>query len=905
MDPKRYQRLKNLVNRALELPEIEQDVFLQQECEDIELLAEARDLLLHSTTDPEGPLGDPAKQSDLPEMVGKKIGPYQIIKSLGEGGMGVVYLAGQSAPLRRKVALKVIKLGMDTREVIARFGSERQALALMEHPNIAKVYDAGATDAGRPFFVMEYIPGVPLNRYCDAKKLGLAGRLNLFIQVCSGVQHAHRKGIIHRDLKPGNILVTEVEGRPVPKIIDFGVAKATSQHLAVQTLFTQVGQMIGTPEYMSPEQAGSSDEDVDTRSDVYSLGVMLYELLTGAVPLERREIMQAGLERMALHVQNEIPKKPSTRIDTEIKQSGRLANIPISDTRAWAKRIRGDLDWITMKALEKDPNRRYGSVQELAEDIRRHSENRPVLASSPSTAYRLGKFLKRHRIGVSATATIFVLLVAFAIMMTVQANRIAQERDRALAAEKRALTEAETAAEVSQFLVDIFKVSDPSEAHGNSVTAREILDLGAVRIKETLTGQPGVQARLMETMGSVYFNLGFYDRALELAEEARRIRQSLYAGDHPEVAQSLLLLSEVQLQRGEFDKAEELNSKALAMNRRVLGNEHPKTAECLQSLAVNLKRQNRLDEAETAYREALAIRRNLIPPDPVVTASTLTSLGELLRLKDQLDEAEVLHQEALNLTREVESIYHPVVRTSLNNLALVFEARESYDEAEGMLREVVQIDMKLFGTRSPRYATSVCNLAGILKKAGKLDEAEEIHRQALAIRRDALAADHPDLATSLNNLSTVLHAKGELDEAAILLAEALEVIRKAMGEDHPRVGITLYNLGRLLNEKGDYPAARRRFQEAEPRMARMMSADHWRMGNLRSMIGLCLAHEGRFAEGEFLVVGGYETVQAARGDADRRTRVALERVVQFYELANRTTEAREYNALLKQKSSDE
>ncbi|MCK9995199.1 MAG: protein kinase [Candidatus Krumholzibacteria bacterium] len=479
MDPSRYQRLKDLVDRALELPEIERDIFLQQNCEDAELLTEARDLLFHYSPDLGGATGGSGMPTDIPEKTDQKIGSYQIIKLLGEGGMGVVYLAAQSAPLRRKVALKVIKLGMDTREVISRFESERQALALMDHPNIAKVYDAGATDEGRPFFVMEYIPGVPLNIFCRDQNLGLRDRLNLFIQVCRGIQHAHNKGIIHRDLKPGNILVTDAEGIPVPKIIDFGVSKATSQHLAAQTLFTQMGQMIGTPEYMSPEQAGSSMEDVDTRSDVYSLGVLLYELLTGEVPLERRDIMRAGLERMALHVQNEIPKKPSTRIDTRKKTTTGAATEYGVDTRLWAKRVRGDLDWITMKALEKERDRRYVSPASLAEDLERHLNNHPVEAGPPSGLYRTRKFMKRNRPVVAMVSVALAALIGFAAWQTMQSQIISHERDKAVANERLSHARGHIA-------------KDPTVAVAYALSSLEILDQPNARdvVREAIARAP-------------------------------------------------------------------------------------------------------------------------------------------------------------------------------------------------------------------------------------------------------------------------------------------------------------------------------------------------------------------------------------------------------------------------------
>ncbi len=834
--------------------------------------------------------------SELPTQ----IGPFQILELLGSGGMGDVYLAKQKAPIRRLVALKVIKLGMDTKEVITRFESERQALAMMNHPNVAKIFETGSTENGRPYFVMEHVPGEMITAYCDRHKLDLKRRLDLFISVCQAIHHAHQKGIIHRDIKPTNVLVSVQDGEAIPKVIDFGVAKAIQQNLTERTLFTEQGRMIGTPSYMSPEQAEMTGANIDTTSDVYSLGVLLYEILVGALPFEERQLREAGIAEMHRIIRDVDPDLPSTKISGMGEQATEKAMKRGLTPKLLRKLVHGELDWITMRAMEKDRTRRYQSASELAIDVGRYLANQPVLAHRTSATYQLKKLITRHKVRSGLLALLVGVLAASVIGMSIQAGKIARERDRALAAEQRTRTEAETAMVVSQFLVSLFEVSDPSEARGNRVTAREILDQGAVRIGETLSDQPEVQGRLMDTMGSVYMNLGLYDSASELAEEAYRLRHSLFTGDHKEIVRSLRLLSELYTLRGEFDKAEELNREALAMSRRVFGNESLETADILQILSFNLKKQSRLDEAEVSYREVIAIRRNLVPFDPISMASVLTSLGELMRMKDQLDDAEVLHREALDLMGVIGGDFHPVKKSCLNNLALVYESRESYDEAEELLREAVRINAILSGTHSPEYALTLSNLAGILKKTGKLEEAIELHREALAIRRKMLAADHPGLAASLNNLSTALLAKGELDEAAILLVEALEVIRKALGEDHPRVGITLYNLGKLENRRKNYSEARQRFQEAEPRLAKVMPADHWRMGNLHSMIGLCLAHEGRFAEGESMVLSGFETVKTSRGDQDKRTRTALERVVEFYELANQTSEANTYREMLEQ-----
>ena len=380
---------------------------------------EGEDLDSTETVRPDSP--------DLPE----RVGPYRILERLGEGGMGVVYLAEQTRPVRRKVALKVIKQGMDTKQVVARFEAERQALAMMDHASVAKVFDAGTTPHGRPYFVMEYVKGVPITEHCDRHRLSNRERLDLFMQVCEGVQHAHQKAIIHRDLKPSNVLVSEQDGKRLPKIIDFGVAKATAQKLTEKTMFTELGVLIGTPEYMSPEQAELTGEDVDTRTDVYSLGVILYELLVGALPFDSKDLRSGGYEGIRKKIREEEPHKPSKRLSTLGDKSTESATCRRVDLPTLQRQLRGDLDWITMRALEKDRSRRYGSPMEFAADIERYLKHEPVLASPPSAIYRTRKFVRRHRAGVAVVATGLLVLVAFAATMTVQARRIALERDRA------------------------------------------------------------------------------------------------------------------------------------------------------------------------------------------------------------------------------------------------------------------------------------------------------------------------------------------------------------------------------------------------------------------------------------------------------------------------------------------
>jgi non-specific serine/threonine protein kinase/serine/threonine-protein kinase len=423
-------------------------------------------------------------------------------------------------PLDRRVALKLIRLGMDTRQVVARFEAERQTLAMMNHPNVARVIDAGATESGRPYFVMEYIDGTPITEYCDTHRLNTAQRLELFLAVCAGVEHAHQRGIIHRDLKPGNVLVTEENGRPVPKVIDFGIAKATARQSIEKTMFTQAGMLIGTPEYMSPEQAGLAEQDIDVRTDVYSLGVLLFELLVGALPFDPVELRRAGYEEIRRRIREEEPSRPSARLSTLQARSVELARNRNTDAQSLLRSLRGDLDWITIRALEKDRSRRYASAGEFAADLRRHISNEPVLASPPSVAYRAGKFARRHRLLVASGS-----VVTLAILVGLAAATWGLLRARA--AERVATQEARTAEEVSGFLTGLFQVSEPSAEAANSITAREVLDRGVERIRAELAGEPAVRSRLMHEMGVVYSQLGLLDEAQQLLQEALQTREQL------------------------------------------------------------------------------------------------------------------------------------------------------------------------------------------------------------------------------------------------------------------------------------------------------------------------------------------------------------------------------------------
>ena len=594
------------------------------------------------------PLGDDPAQTQTQSRQAIScgtIGPYRLLERLGEGGMGEVWLAEQTRPVRRQVALKVIKAGMDTAQVVARFEAERQALALMDHPAIAKVFDAGATDLGRPYFVMELVRGESLTAYCDRHRLTIRERLELFAHVCDGVQHAHQKGIIHRDLKPSNILVTPLDDHPVPKIIDFGVAKATSQPLTEHTLYTSLGGFVGTPEYMSPEQAEMGGVDIDTRTDVYALGVILYELLTGVLPFDRHTLKDKSIDEIRRTIREFEPLRPSTRITELAAAPTDMARARGAEPSLLRSLLQGDLDWITMKALEKDRSRRYDTAIGLANDVRRHLRNEPVLAGPPSAAYRTKKFVRRHPFGVGVAATFVLLLVALAVTMTIQAQRIARERDRAN-------REATVARQVSEFLVGMFKDSDPFEGRGRELTAREVLDRGSQRMLTQLRGQPEVRATLMDTMGRVYFGLGKYDTAGQLAEEALNYREGAFGRDSLEVASTLTSIGAIKGQQGAFVEAERMILEALDIQRRRLGQENPPVAKTLLTLGEARYASGDWPGAERTLRESVGLYRKVVGSDDLELANALNDLALVLERQSKREEVEALYRESLAIRRE-------------------------------------------------------------------------------------------------------------------------------------------------------------------------------------------------------------------------------------------------------------
>ena len=687
----------------------------------------------------------PQPESDRPS---RSIGPYRLLQLVGEGGMGEVWLAEQTHPVRRRVALKVIKAGMDTAQVVARFEAERQALALMDHPAIATVYDGGSTPEGRPYFAMEHVKGEPITTYCDRQRLTTQARLELFMQVCEGVQHAHQKGVIHRDLKPSNVLVTLQGDHPVPKIIDFGVAKATAQHLTGRTLYTELGVMIGTPEYMSPEQAEMGGLDIDTRTDVYALGVILYELLTGDLPFDGRELRLAGFAEIQRTIREKEPPKPSTRITQLGRASTDAATKRHTEPHRLASELRGDLDWVTMRALEKDRTRRYQTANALAADLRRHLSHEPVSAGPPSTVYRAKKFVRRHRFGVGAAGAALTLLVLGAAGTGVGLVR-------ATRAERAATAEAAKAKAINQFLLDTLGAANPVEGTGRSVTVLDALRGAEAKLSSSFAGHPEIEAAVRGSMGITFERLGFY------ADAERLLRSSLQIGDE---------------------------SAALDARGRI---------PVQTALAVALHDQGKLAEAEALYREMLVAAKGTTTDESYV--SIKSDLALLLADKGDYAAAEPLAREVLAADRAALRADDPNLALSLNNLARVLRALGRHGEA---LSLHVEAEGLLARRRHPWEAVVLGNIGELECETGKGALGLAHLREALTIGNERLGGQHTDVLVVRRKLGNCLGRMGRYDEAETELLATLAAFRESPDAGVERTTQTIEELVRLYQSWG-------------------------------------------------------------------------------------------------------
>jgi tetratricopeptide (TPR) repeat protein/predicted Ser/Thr protein kinase len=820
METEDWRRAFSIAEAILDQPERQLDL-LDESCrDDPKLRAAVARLLEHSLRtagfldqslcrlEGEATAFEPPPSDDT----GRQVGPYRILRELGRGGMGAVYLAERAdGEYRRQAALKILKRGLDADDVIRRFRTERQILATLAHPNIAELYDGGTTDDDQPYFVMEYVDGVPIDEYCDRHNLSTPRRLELFLQVCAAVQHAHESFVVHRDIKPSNILVTTA-GRP--KLLDFGIAKLLHADTSSSVARTESGVRPMTPDYASPEQV--LGQPIAAASDVYSLGVLLYKLLSGHRPYQLKTHTEAELRRV---ICEEDPLKPSLR--------------------AGPRRLSRDLDDVTLKAMHKQRERRYSSVDELAHDVRRHLDGRPVRARDGTLSYRLSKFVRRRAGSLAAATAVITALLGVGAREHQLRHEASRERDKAQ--------------EVALFLKGLLEQSDPNTAPGG-LTVRQVLDEGARRI-DVLGHRPELQAVYLETIGGSYRSLGLYDQALPMLERALATRRALYGEAHVEVAESLDDVGEAHYYRGDLESAETHYRQALAMRRRLLGNDHPDVAESASNLGVLLTDKEDYAAAEPLLREALGLYRRHGGDRSAQTASSLNNLAVLLHDRGALEEAERMYREAAEVWRAIHGRSHPQVATALNNVAVVLLDREAYAEAE-------------------RY-----------------------YREALDMRRQLYQPDHPELLQSINALGVVLYWRGDHASAAPLFATAVESRRRVLGPDNMATAMSELNLARVHLEGGAVARAEALARTALATLQKKLpETGSWQVGLAEVVLGASLGAQGHREAAEALLVRGHAALKVKRGARAAVTREAARRLLEYYDKSGQPDRARAFRS---------
>jgi serine/threonine-protein kinase len=930
MSNTRREEIESLFEAALDLPPQERPRFVQGVCAgDVGLEREVLALLrAHEVA--EGVLEADAAGAAAELFEGRtrlrRVGAYRIVEELGRGGMGVVYSGERDdGQFRRRVAIKVMRSalgGPDSKELSRRFKVERQILATLDHPNIGRLLDGGLTEDGRPYLVMEHVEGVPIDVYCDRKRLRIEDRLRLFCEVAHAVHYAHRNLVVHRDLKPSNIFVT-ADG--VVKLLDFGIAKILDPSSVGETAsLTGSGMRLMTPEYASPEQVRG--EPITTATDVYGLGVVLYELLTGRRPFELSSKSPVDWQRVILEVE---PVRPSSLVgrlqaDRRPPAEGEPAResgedrplivpadehawgLPLLDARDYAwktrrarlrRRLRGDLDRIVLMALRKEPARRYASAEGLAEDIERHLQGLPVIAQQDNRRYRIRKFVSRHRAETAAAALVGLSLITGAGVAFWQASVARHERDRAEVARLEAEQALGRSEQVTGFLIGLFEAANPDQALADTVAARELLRRGMARAEE-LSGQPGVQARIFDAVGQVYERLGQYDRAQELFERAVALRLGeRHELTQPDVAVSLNNLAWVLRRKGEYTRAEALHLEALAIQERLLGPEHPDVAETLMDLGFLYPYLARLDDSEAAYRRALAIRRATLGDDDPRVAETLVMLASVRRRQGYWDEAERFFREALELQKRIYGTEHEEVAATMIHLGDIYqEHKRRYAEAEAIFREALGIQTRKLGDEHPKLIHGLNSLASVLSAQGDHVAAESLFRRSLTIHRDIFGPDYPGVAGSLSDVARELTAQGRYAEAEALERESYATWKRAMGPDHPVISGAMVELADVLIPQGKLAEAEELYRDALARR-RLQYPGHPLTAETAAGLAALLVKKSEFIEAESLLGEAMKIMRALYPEGHDLVRAVHRGLGDLYAAWGKSEEAKRHFAL--------
>jgi serine/threonine protein kinase/tetratricopeptide (TPR) repeat protein len=906
--------IEAIFSEAVEIPSAEaRAAYLDRACTaDADLRRQVESLL--DAHDRAGPfLASPTVSfpSDPPEPVGSTVGPYKLMEPIGEGGMGVVYVAEQTQPVRRKVALKIIKPGMDTKQVVARFEAERQALAMMDHPNIAKVHDGGATESGRPYFVMELVRGIPITEYCDREQLSIKERLELFVQVCRAVQHAHQKGIIHRDLKPSNVLVTVIDGAAVPKIIDFGVAKATGGSLTERTVYTAFHQLVGTPLYMSPEQADLSGMDMDTRSDIYSLGVLLYELLTGTTPFDAETLRTAAFDEVRRILREQEPPKPSTRLSSLGATRATVSANRKADARHLDRTVRGELDWIVMKALEKDRRRRYETSNDFASDVMRYLADQPVQAGPPSAWYRLRKFGRRHRAALTTTALVGVALVAgtvFSAWQAVRAARAGQLATRRLsdvqqanvattAALKQSEDERRKAEAVKEFLVDAFRKPDPSK-DGRDLKVVDLLDRAASRLEGESGVAPGVRGELLDALGHTYDGLGLLDRALSVRERAVAVRQAALGPDHRLTLASRHDLAVAYAKVGRQADAIRLEETTLKSCEAALGIDDDLTLASRNSLGSAYGAVGRTADAVLLLKQAQQRVEAVRGPGHRNALVGRQALAQAYMAADLMPAAIRIFEQTLEAMGEWLGPDALETLSCADCLAVAYARVGRTADAMPLYERTLRAQESKLGPDHPTTLLTRQNLARCYGRAGKTAEAIRQLELTLKAAESAKDPDRQLVSVCRFNLGMQYYKSQRWADAEPLLRDTV-AWRRATPDQSANLAVALANLGECLLRQG-------KAAEAEPiererlRILERIAPDDVRTFYTRSLLGGSLLSQKRYAEAEPLLLAGYEGMKQREATIPPGFKglltEAIELLVQLYEATGEPGKAAEWRA---------